>query len=342
MSTARFHTTDGVEYVVPCDEGTTLLAAAEEAGHLLVSLCHHGACGVCRSRLVEGRVRMTEHSAGALSAADEQAGGILLCCGHAEGDVLIDLPYDSSRVGEGAVPERVVTIQSLDRWPAGVVRLVVKAEEDPELGSAIQFDSGQFAELTPPDGGRARAYSFASVANWDGTAEFYVKLREDGYFSDYLATRAKVGDRLTMRGPQGAFGLHENGPRPRWMVCGGTGLAPLMSMLRRMAEWGDTQQAVLVLGVNTPREVFATDELAELEAAMPSLRTVVTVVRPDEAWKGRVGTAVDAMDAELGARDPAGEAPDVYLCGPPGFLDAARACATSHGVPDDQIYEERI
>ena len=126
------------------------------------------------------------------------------------------------------------------------------------------------------------------------------------------------------------------------MVCGGTGLAPCMSMLRRMAEWGETQEALLILGVNTSDEVFAEDALAALRSALPSLRTVVTVVRPDDAWTGSVGTAVDALDAELSARTPGSEAPDIYLSGPPAFLQAAQTCAAAQGVPGDQIYEERI
>jgi len=297
---------------------------------------------MCRAHLAGGHVRLDAHEPSALPADAQAAGDILLCCGHATGDVAIDLPYDSSHVTLGVIPTRTVTITALDRWPGEVVRIVVQALDDPELGTAIPFESGQFAELTPPDGAHARAYSFASVANWDGTAEFYVKLRPGGYFSQYLRDRAAVGDVLKLRGPQGKFGLRENGARPRWMVCGGTGLAPLMSMLRRMAEWGETQETVLVFGVNHPGDVYATDEFAALREALPSLRVIVTVVEPDDTWTGRVGTAVDAMDAELSGCGPQSERPDIYLCGPPGFLDAARASAVARGVPDDQIYEERI
>ena len=214
MGTAQFRTTDGVEYIVNCDPATTLLASAEEAGYLLVSSCHHGACGMCKSYLAEGEVRLAEHSSDALSPEDEQDGDVLLCCSHPVGDVVIDLPYDSSRVASGSIPIRKVRIETLEHWSGGVVRLVVKAEDDLELGSAIQFESGQYAELTFPGGDAPRAFSFASVANWDGTAEFYIKLHENGYFSDYLRTVAKVGDELTLRGPQGSFGLHENGPPP--------------------------------------------------------------------------------------------------------------------------------
>jgi len=290
----------------------------------------------------EGRVSLAAYDARALPQADVDTGGVLLCRGTPEADVVIDLPYERSRVLSGAIPVRQVVLEALDRWPGDIVRIVVRAVEDPEWGTSIQFDAGQFAQLTPPDGDKSRAYSYASVANWDGTAEFYIKLREGGYFSEYLRDRAVIGDPLTLRGPQGTFGLHENGLRPRWFVCGGTGLAPIMSMLRRMAEWGDPQEALLILGVNRTSEVYATYALAELRATMPRLRPLVTVVEPDRTWDGPVGTAVDQMIIELDARPQEGEPPDIYLCGPPGFLDAARASAAARGVGADQVYEERI
>lgn len=255
----------------------------------------------------------------------------------------VDLPYDRSRMLDGAVPERIATVTAIDRWPGDVVRLALRVTAD-EHGAALQFDAGQFAELTPPGGQEARAYSFANTGNWDGDGdgELYVKLRPGGYFSEHARTRAAVGDEVALRGPQGAFTLRENGGRPRWMVCGGTGLAPLISMLRRMAEWGDLQDCLLILGVNQPDEVFATTELDELRGVLGTLRALVPVARPDAGWTGPVGTAVDVLVAELSELDETAEPPDIYLCGSPGFLVAARDAATSAGVPDEQIYEERI
>jgi ferredoxin-NADP reductase len=112
-------------------------------------------------------------------------------------------------------------------------------------------------------------------------------------------------------------------------------------MLRRMAAWGETHDCRLILGVNRTDEVFATDELAVLRQDLPGLRTVVAVLTPDPTWSGAVGTAVDALGQQLAQLGEA-ERPDIYLCGPPGFLDAARAAAAQWGVPTDQVYEERI
>ncbi len=334
-------TADGVELVFTVEPGTSILDGAAAAGSTLVSLCKKGTCGVCHAKVVDGTVELGDHAADALDAAAEAAGETLLCCATPTSDVTIELPYERSRILDGGVPERAATIVELDRWPGDVVRFVLQVTPD-DLGTAMQFDAGQFAELTPPGGEAARAYSFSNTGNWDGLAEFMVKLRPGGYFSEYARSRAALGDELKLSGPQGAFTLQENGLRPRWFVCGGTGLAPLVSMLRRMAEWGDPQECMLILGVNHPGEVFATDELAKLRAELPALRTFVPVVEPDDSWDGPVGNAVEVLITELDALAEGAERPDIYLCGSPGFLTAARAAAVERGVPDEQVYEERI
>ena len=340
MSTATLRTTDGVEYVVPCQPDTTLLVAAEEAGHILASGCRHGACGMCRATLVAGQMRLGAHIDHALSAADEAAGGTLLCCGFPETDVTIELPYDSSRVVQGTIPLRRATITSIEKLPGDIVRLRVRVVADEENGSGLVFEAGQYADLTPPDSSQSRAFSFASLSSWDGDAEFLIKAGPEGFFAQYLTTRAKVGDVLTLRGPQGDFTLRDYGLRPRWMICGGSGLAPLLAMLRQMADRGETNDALLVVGVDTPDQVFATAELAELQRALPSLRVIVPVWHPDASWTGPVGSAADVLDAELAKLADDAERPDLYLCGPDGFLDAARNAASAHGVPAEQLYVE--
>jgi len=119
----------------------------------------------------------------------------------------------------------------------------------------------------------------------------------------------------------------------------GTGLSPLLSMLRKMAEWGDPQPARLVFGITRSTEVFARDEIAALAAALPDFRADTLVWTPDSDWDGPVGNPVELAAAEIALLD---EMPDVYICGPPPMLDAAYAALEAVGVPDDQIHAERF
>ena len=142
-----------------------------------------------------------------------------------------------------------------------------------------------------------------------------------------------------MSSATGDFGLVENGLRPRWFLAGGTGLSPLMSMLRRMAEWGDPQPARLFFGVTRHTEVFAQEELQALADSMPDLRYDTVVWHRDPEWSGATGNPVDLAAAEAALLD---EWPDVYVCGPPPMVDAAYAALTAVGIPEDQIHAETV
>lgn len=335
-------TSDGAESTVACDDGTTVLEAAAEAGMMLKASCESGGCGSCSAVLKDGRVEMGSHDPNVIEVPEER-GGILLCRSFPREDCRIELPYDHTKIVTGPPVRHDAEITALDRVADGVmrVRLTLRPAED---GSAsADFESGQFFRVLVPGGPSdkevRRAYSPANVANFDGALEFYVRLLPGGAMSDYLSERAVVGDVLTVSNADGEFRLAENGLRPRWFLAGGTGLSPLLSMLRKMAEWGDPQPARLFFGVTRVGEVFAQDEIAELSAALSDFRADTVVWNPDVNWTGPVGNPVEMAAAEIAALD---EMPDVYLCGPPPMMDAAFAALTAAGVPADQIHAERF
>lgn len=338
MATATFITSDGVQHQVAVDQTSTILEAAEASGLMLLSRCRHGVCGTCRGRLAAGQV-----AAGGSVIKAGGLGQISICQSVAQADVTIQLPYADDRIGRLALPQRTAVVETLDRGPGGVVRMGLRLMDDPEHASRLVFIPGQYAYLTPPGQTKASAFSFATPPREDNTVAFFIKVVPGGSFSAYLEGPAGVGDVIGLRGPEGTFTLRDNGPRPRWFVCGGSGLAPMMSMLGRMADRGDTNQATLILGVARPDQVFATDELAALAAQLPALHTVISVdSTADLPWDGLVGNAVDAMRARFAELGDSAERPDIYLCGPPGLLAAARACAVANGVPNDQVYEESL
>lgn len=348
-------TADGQESELRCDGSTTVLQAAEDAGMMLKASCESGGCGACSAVLRGGRVEMGDHDPNVV-AVPEDEGGILLCRSFPRSDCRIELPYDQSKIVTGPPVRRDAEITALDRVADGVVRVTLTLLPAEDGSSAADFESGQFVRVVVPGvggdrnvGGRRdvggnekevrRAYSPANVANWDGLLEFYIRLLPGGAMSEYLANRAKIGDVLTISSADGEFVLAENGLRPRWFLAGGTGLSPLLSMLRRMAEWGDPQPARLFFGVTRHGEVFAQDEIAALSDSLPDFRADTLVWNPDPAWKGAVGNPVELAAAEIAELD---EMPDVYLCGPPPMMDAAFAALTAAGVPEDQIHAERF
>ncbi|MFF2629926.1 2Fe-2S iron-sulfur cluster-binding protein [Kitasatospora griseola] len=324
-------TTDGARLELCCPPGGTVLEAAAEAGAALPASCRQGTCGSCHATVTSGEYDLGPHSALALPPDELPHGGVLLCRTVPCGPLTAELPYPQSRILYGGVPERAAEVESITTVARDTVHLVVTLTDSPDC----QFDAGQFVELELPGTGVRRAYSLANTGNWEGRMEFYVRLRPDGAFSGPLAERVRPGDPLTVHGPQGAFGLHETGLRPRWLLAGGTGLAPLLAMARQMAEWQDPQPARLFLGANTPADLFGDPELKAVAAELPSFQYEFTVREADPGWTGPVGTPADLLARALSTHT--GPAPDLYVCGPPPMVDAVRRAA-----PDCQVFHERF
>lgn len=150
-------------------------------------------------------------------------------------DCRIELPYDAAKIVTAPPRTHEAEITALDRVADGVMRVMLTLRPAEDGSSSADFESGQFFRITVPGTDARRAYSPANVANWDGQLEFFIRLLPGGAMSDYLAERAGVGDIVTVSSADGEFVLAENGLRPRWFLAGGTGLSPLLSMLRKMA-----------------------------------------------------------------------------------------------------------
>ncbi|MGW3040169.1 FAD-binding oxidoreductase [Kitasatospora sp. NPDC001159] len=335
MNPVVLTTTDGGRLEFDCAPGQSVLEAAAEAGATLPASCRQGTCGSCHASVTDGPYDLGPHSDQALPPDEREHGGTLLCRTYPCGPLSAALPYEQSRILYGAIPVREATVAALEPVARDTVRLELRLDD-----LDCQFDPGQFMELQLPGTEVKRAYSLANTGNWDGRLEFLIRLREGGQFSSYLADRARPGDRLTVHGPQGAFGLHETGLRPRWFVAGGTGLAPLLAMVRRMAEWQEPQPARLFLGVNDPQDVFAVPELNAVAAELPGFRYDVCVWKPTPGWSGPTGLPTDHFAAAL--PELAGAAPDVYVCGPPPLVDSVLRVALLGGVPPEQVHRERF
>lgn len=340
MTTHRITLTtrDGQPIEFDCADGEDLVSAAARATIMLPAICKSGGCGACRATHSSGAHHHGECSKEALPEEARQRGEVLLCRTYPEADLALQAPFDHSHVSFQPIPERQALLSELHDIGGNTVRLILTLEEDDELGTAAEFEPGQYVELTIPDGSVTRAYSIANTANWEGRLEFLIHLQPQGKFSTYLATSATAGDRLRVRGPQGGFVLQDNGTRPRCFVAGGTGLAPMLSMLRRMAEFGEMNACTLLFGITRASDLFGLDDIEQLRTCLPHLQVEVCVWQADEGWQGFIGTPVDALARYLAT----GISPDIYLCGPPAMIDAAERRALETGIAASQIFSERF
>ncbi|AZZ42152.1 oxidoreductase [Acidipropionibacterium jensenii] len=329
-------TADGAHLDLHSGPDESIIEAAEQAGMLLPSSCRAGNCGACHAHAT-GDYALGDHARTVLDDDSAACGDVLLCRTYAHGPLTITLPYEQGRIISGRIPERTATVTAVTQVAADTIGLELALDPD-QQGAGCEFDPGQFLELTIPGTSTRRSYSLANTPNWDGVAELFIKLREGGEFSRFLR-RVTPGQRLTVRGPQGAFGIRDTGIRPRWFIAGGTGLSPLLSMLERMAEWAEPHPSRLWFGVRTEAEIFGTDVMDALTRQLPGFRYEIVVGHPSASWRGRIGTPLDGLAEAL---EEAPAAPDIYVCGPPGMVAATRRIARQAGLSDDRVVVENF
>ncbi len=332
-------TRDGEQFYFECTENENLLEAAANAHIVLPAQCGQGNCGTCYADVRHGDFTLGKHNPAALPVDELAKGGTLLCCTFPKSDLRIDLPFDHDRILIGAIKIQNAEITAIDSVGENTVRLELCLAPNEEGDSIAQFEPGQFMELEVPGQDIKRAYSLANIGNWEGRLEFLIRLQPGGLFSTWLREQAAVGQTLIVHGPKGAFGLYESGLRPRWFVAGGTGLAPMLSMLRQMADFQEPHPARLYFGANRAEELFCQTELEALQTELPQLQVIFCVWKPNDSWQGFCGTPVDALIQDL---EDSTVFPDIYLCGPPALIDAAEAAAKGKGVPDKQVLSERF
>lgn len=339
MFSVELTTRDGASVVFDAQASETILAAAARSHILLPSGCLEGACGTCRVTCSDGRAVMESHADSALTDADRDTGHLLLCCSRPLTNLRLVAPYDYRSISFSIGSQRTARILTSTQEGVNAVKLVLQLDHSAYQEPGAFFIPGQFVKISIPGSSTTRSYSLANAPNQDGVLEFLIRVYPDGLFSDYVANRARVGDVLFLRGPMGAFTMDPGSDAPQWFIAGGTGLAPILSMLREMARSRDQRRIRLFFGVNSEEELFALSAIAELERMLPRLNVTICVSMPSSAWRGFAGTPADALALALADE---GSRPDIYVCGPPALVKAARSVSASAGIDPNRFFNEQF
>lgn len=234
-------------------------------------------------------------------------------------------------------------------WKLGTVAEIVT--ETPRV-SSLYFDvpdwpghlAGQHVDvrLTAEDGYVAeRSYSIASPPE-DARVALTVERLDDGEVSPYLVGELRVGDKVELRGPIGGYFVWKSeDERPLLLVAGGSGVVPLMAMLRHRAKAGGKAPARLLVSSRTEADIIYRDELDRLGAEGDGLTVFHTLTREKPAtWKGFTRRVDEAMMREVGW--PKEQSPAVFICGPTSFVEAAASLLVAMGYPPISIKTERF
>lgn len=326
---------DGRIVKFDASEDDNLYFAALKNKVRILTDCLEGACATCKGVCTSGTYELAEFTEEALTQEEFDKREVLTCQMHVKSDCVIEFPYES-RVALKSKPDtRKARVAGAEMISSTVAKLVVEPEADTP---PISFIPGQYVHLSVPGTSEHRSYSFANAAYESGQYTFYIKVLEQGAMSDYLSRGAQPGDEMTVTGPFGRFYLRPV-DRPIVMVAGGTGLAPMLSMLDTLIANNDTDHPVrLLYGANAADELFAFDQLQKYAADGLDLTTELCVVEPEEDWDAATGHVTELLRDDL----MNGGDCRVYLCGPPPMIDAAEAWLTQNGHDPSLVHAEKF
>ncbi|HEX9039628.1 MAG TPA: 2Fe-2S iron-sulfur cluster binding domain-containing protein [Trebonia sp.] len=327
----------GIE--IEAGEDQTILRAAAEQGIMLMHGCKEGQCAACKSFILEGEdIEHDRYSTFALPDYEKEEGYTLLCRAHAYEDVTIELlNYDEDMIRSGLpIQQAVAEVVSKDPVTHDMRHLVLRLIEPGE----VKFFPGQYMDIVVPGTGQVRSFSMANTSSRDGLLEFVIKVYPDGLFSQFLDKELQVGDRLELTGPFGVFTLRESDAELVF-VGGGAGMAPILSLLRSMADRGIHRQATFFYGARTRDDLCFADELRLIAEKLPNFSYIPALSHHDPGagdWDGETGLITDVVKRLAGGLAGA----HAYVCGPPPMVEAAIPLLETLGVEDKRVYYDKF
>jgi ferredoxin-NAD(P)+ reductase (naphthalene dioxygenase ferredoxin-specific) len=284
--------------------------------------CRSGNCGACKSELISGEVEMTPYSDYALSE-DEKAGGLILACRA--------VPWSDCEVKFLEADETVVHplrhLQCRAVEVASVTHDIRRIRFEILSGGPYTFSAGQYASLEFP-GLPPRDYSMANRPG-EPVLEFHIRLVPGGAVTPYVSQKLKIGDTVKIIGPYGTSYLREKHTGPIVALAGGSGLAPIKSIVETaLLDLGSRQPLHLYFGVRDERDLYLEQHFTDLAAANPNLTFVPVLSEPSGTTTRRTGFLADAVRKDFGTLDGA----KAYLAGPPVMVETAVRALEAMGV----------
>lgn len=319
----------GHQFIV--ESGQTVLEAALDAGFALPYGCRNGACGACKGKVLAGRVDYGEAQEGALTAEDRKQGLALFCCARPLTDLVIEV-REITAVRDIPVKTLPCRVERLERLCPDVMGIWLKLPSSERL----QFLPGQYIDFLLKDG-RRRSFSLANAPEEDALLELHVRYVPGGFFTEHVFNTMKVKDILRINGPLGSFFLRES-TKPAIFVAGGTGFAPIKSILSHAFHHRLDRQMVLYWGARCVRDLYMPELPAQWQQEHDhfSFIPVIQAPLPEEAWRGRTGHVHEAVLADFA--DLSGY--QVYACGAPVMVAAARRDFLARGLPPEEFYSD--
>ena len=311
-------------------DGESILDAALRQGHALPYGCRNGTCAACQGRVLSGSVTYPDGAPPALTDQAAAAGQAILCQARPAEDTEVEIREieEARDIVVRTLPVRVAAIDALSH---DVTRLRVRLP----AAERLQFLAGQYIDLLLKDG-RRRSFSLANPPEQDDVLELHVRRVPGGKFSDLLLSDMKVKALLRFEGPLGSFFLREDSERPIVLMAGGTGFAPIKSIVEHAVAAGIERPMHLFWGARARRDLYLETLAAGWAETHPWFRFTPVLSEPDPAddWAGETGFVHEAVLRHY--PDLSGH--QVYMSGPPPMIEAARTAFRDAGLPREELF----
>jgi Na+-transporting NADH:ubiquinone oxidoreductase subunit F len=321
---------------VSVKQGASMLAGLARNGIFIPSACGGNArCGYCKVKIVSGGGSVTDPEEPLLSPEEKTSGMRLACQIKVQNDIAMEIPqhlFSVKRFSGRIAGKSTLTYD--------ILHLIVDCVNP----KTIEFSAGQYVQLKsmPYEGREAvlRDFSIASPPSQQTRIELIIRRIPNGVFTPWAFEHLNVGDSISFTGPYGDFKAPENTDVPMLFIAGGSGMAPVWSLLQDMREKKVTRPIRYFFGALTQRDLFLTDELRVLERDFPDFQFIPALSNEpaDSDWKGERGLITEVVARHV----PDCSNKEAYLCGSPGMINACVKVLSSCGIPEKNIFFDKF
>ena len=309
----------------------TILEAALIAGVNIPFGCRNGGCGSCKGKVVSGNVFCEDYQQSALTDLEKENGHTLCCQSYVTSD--IDLDIKLSKISND-LPEPKITpvrVESLTRLNHDVMKMLLKLPGNNKL----EFIAGQYLEFILSDGSR-RAFSIASPPHED-LLELHLRLIDGGKFTNFVFQEMQEKSIHRIEAPIGQFFLRES-EKPIIFISGGTGFAPIKSVIEDMIFKGNDRLIYLYQGVRAEKDHYMNEQCSKWSQNYKNISYIPVLSDPDNEDNINIRTGF-VHQAVLDDFDSLNNF-QVYSCGPPILIETAFEKLTEQGLSGDDFFAD--
>jgi len=322
--------------ILKVEGGSSLLSTLAAQKIFIPSACGGKAtCGLCKAQIIEGAGPLLPTEEPYLSIEERNNNFRLSCQVKVKNNMRIIIPEEFFNI-----KEYITTIEKIEQLTHDIKGLRLSLPE----GETIKFKAGQYMQLYTKPYGKIkesvyRAYSIANAPSDNKAIELIIRQVPDGICTTYVHKQLSENDNVKINGPYGDFYLRGNCDEII-MIAGGSGMAPIKSIIIDVIEKGIDIKMNFFFGAVTKRDLYNLDYFEDLAANNPNFRFIPALSKPapEDDWKGEVGLITDVVKRNIDD----GSKMEGYLCGSPGMIKACINVLNAMGITEDKIFYDKF